>query len=182
MTWNKGIALFIATVGVGAISSIGTAPSAGHEANPLLGNVLVFGAVIGEALWTILGKTVSGRVTPLTIASLTSCFGLILFSPIAVFQASSFNFASVTPLSWAAVLYYGLGTVGAYILWYQGVSKVPASTAGVFTGMQPVSAVVLSNVLLKEPMVWSYWVGIVSVLSAIVLMRRNAGRTRNLED
>lgn len=181
LTWNKGIALFIATVGVGAISGIGTTSSAGHEANPLLGNILVFGAVIGEALWTILGKAASGKVTPLTIASLTSCFGLILFSPFAVYQAWSFNFTTVTPLSWAAVVYYGLGTVGAYILWYQGVSKVPASTAGVFTGVQPVSAVVLSTILLKEPMVWSHWVGIVSVLSAIVLMRRNEGGTRNKE-
>ena len=178
LTWNKGIALVIATVGVGAISSIGSAPSAGHGANSLLGNVFVFGAVIGEALWTIFGKAVSGRVKPLTIASLTSCFGLVLFAPFAVYQARSFNFSTVTPLSWAVVVYYGLGTVAAYVLWYQGVSKVSASTAGVFTGVQPVIAVVLSNMLLKEPMVWSYWLGIGSVLSAIVLMTRNASGSR----
>ena len=159
LTWNKGIALFIATVGVGVIGSIGTPPSAGQGANALLGNVFVFGAVLGEALWTILGKAMSGKVTPLTIASLTSCFGLLLFSPMAVYQARSFNFGTVAPLSWAAVVYYGLGTVGAYLLWYQGVSKVPASIAGAFTGVQPMSAVVLSNLLLKEPMVWSHWVG-----------------------
>jgi len=84
LTWNKGIALFIATVG--AFGGIGTPPSAGQEANALLGNVFVFGAVLGEALWTILGKALSGRVTPLTIASLTSCSGLLLFSPMAVYQ------------------------------------------------------------------------------------------------
>jgi drug/metabolite transporter (DMT)-like permease len=179
LTRNKGIALFIATVGVGAISGIANAPSAGHEANPLLGNVLVFGAVIGESLWTILGKAVSAKVTPLTIASLTSCFGLLLFAPFAAYQAWSFNFATATPLGWAVVVYYGLGTVAAYVLWYQGVSKVPASTAGVFTGVQPVSAVILSTVLLKEPMQWTYWVGIVSVLSAIVLMSWNAVGTGN---
>jgi drug/metabolite transporter (DMT)-like permease len=178
---NKGLALLIATVGVGVISSIGTLPSAGQGANPLLGDVFVFGAVIGEALWTILGKAVSGKVTPLTIASLTSFFGLILFSPFAVYQARGFNFATVAPLSWAAVVYYGLGTVGAYILWYQGVAKVHASMAGVFTGVQPVSAVILSNLLLKEPLVWSYWVGIGSVLSAIVLMERNASVSRKSE-
>ena len=174
LTWNKGIALFITTVGVVAISSIGMAPSSAQGANPLLGNILVFGAVTGEALWTILGKAVSGRVKPLTIASLTSCFGLVLFSPFAVYQAGSFNFATLTPLSWAAVVYYGLGTVGAYLLWYQGVSKVPASMAGAFSGAQPVSAVVLSIILLQEPMLWSYWVGIAGVLSAIVLMTRSS--------
>lgn len=181
LTWNKGIALLIATMGVGAISSIGPSSSAAQGANPLLGNILVFGAVTGEALWTILGKAVSGRVTPLAIASFTSCFGLVLFSPFALYQVRSFNFATMTPLSWAAVVYYGLGTVGAYLLWYQGVSKVPASIAGVFTGVQPVSAVVLSNLLLKEPIVWSYWVGIGSVLLAIVLMTHNAARVRNKE-
>jgi drug/metabolite transporter (DMT)-like permease len=181
LTWNKGIALIIATTGIGVISGLGTAPSAGHEANPLLGNILVFGAVIGEALWTILGKAVSRRVTPLTIASFTSFFGLILFAPFAVYQASSFNFAGVTPLGWAVVVYYVLGTVAAYLLWYHGVSKVPASTAGVFTGIQPVSVVVLSTILLQEPMLWTYWVGIVSVLSAIVLMRWNDVGTRNKE-
>ena len=174
LTRNKGIALLVATVGVVVISSIGAAPSVGQGANPLLGNVFVFGAVIGEALWTILGKAVSGKVTPLTIASLTSCFGLILFAPLALYQARSFNFATVAPLSWAVVVYYGLGTVGAYLLWYRGVSKVPTSTAGAFTGIQPVSAVVLSNLLLKEPIMWSYWLGIASVLSAIVLMMRSA--------
>jgi drug/metabolite transporter (DMT)-like permease len=76
------------------------------------------------------------------------------------------------------MVYYGLGTVGAYLLWYQGVSKAPASTAGAFTGIQPVSAAVLSNLLLKEPMVWSYWLGIGSVLSAIVLMVRTASASR----
>lgn len=181
LTWNKGIALFIATVGVGAISSLGISHTAEQGANPLLGNALVFGAVIGEALWTILGKAVSERVTALTIASLTSCFGLVLFLPFAVYQVGNFNVATVTPLGWAAVIYYGLGTVAAYMLWYQGVSKVPASTAGVFSGVQPVSAVVLSNLLLNEPIVWSYWVGIGSVLLAIVLMMRNASGTRNKE-
>ena len=132
-------------------------------------------------MWTILGKAVSGKVTALTIASLTSCFGLILFSPFAAYQASHFNLATVTLLGWAAVAYYGLGTVAAYILWYQGVSKVPASTAGVFTGIQPVSAVILSTLLLKEPMLWTYWVGIAGVILAIALMRRNAGETSNKE-
>ena len=181
LTRNKVIALFIATVGIGVISSIGTLPSAGQGANPLLGNVFVFGAVVGEALWTILGKAVSGKVTPLTIASLTSFFGLLLFSPLALYQARSFNFVTVDPLSWVAVVYYGLGTVGAYLLWYQGVSKVPASVAGAFTGIQPVSTVVLSNLLLKEPLVWSYWVGIGSVLSAIVLMLRTPSSSRKKE-
>lgn len=172
LTLTGGIGMLIATLGIGAINSIGTAPSAGQGSNPLLGNILVFGAVIGEALWTILGKAASGKAAPLTIASLTSFFGLLLFSPLAVYQARSFDFAAVPLQNWAWIVYYGVGTVGAYVLWYQGVSKVPASTAGVFSGILPVSAVVLANIVLKEPVLWSYWVGIVCVVLAIVLIAR----------
>jgi drug/metabolite transporter (DMT)-like permease len=177
--WNKWIALLIATVGIGAINSIGAAQTAGQGAQPLLGNILVFGSVVGEALWMILAKVLSEKVTPLTVASMTSFFGLLLFSPFAVYQAMSFNFSAVPVLSWTLILYYGVGTVCAYVLWYRVMTKVSASTAGVFTGIQPVSAVVLSNMLLQEPMVWSSWVGILSVLSAIVLMTHNISRTGN---
>lgn len=174
LTWNKAISLLVATLGIVVINSIRTSPLVGEGSNPLLGNILVFGAVIGEALWTILGKAASGKVKPLTIASLTSCFGLLLFSPFAVYQAGSFNFAGIPLLSWTPIVYYGIGTVGAYVLWYQGVSKVSASTAGIFTGIQPVSAVILSSIVLNEPMLWSYWVGIACVLLAIVFMRRDS--------
>lgn len=72
--------------------------------------------------------------------------------------------------------------LAAYVLLYRGVSKVPASTAGVFTGVRPVSAVVLSILLLQEPVLWSYEVGILVVLSAIVLTGRNTGGTDRKED
>jgi len=173
LSWYKGSGMLIATIGIVALNTIGAVP-AGAETFPLLGNILVFGAVLGEALWTILGKAISGRVTPLTIASLTAAFGLVLFFPFAVYEARSFDIAAVPLLSWTPIVYYGIGTVGAYVLWYRGVSKVPASTAGVFSGVLPVSAVVLSSVLLKEPVLWSYWVGIACVLLAIILMTRDA--------
>jgi drug/metabolite transporter (DMT)-like permease len=179
--WNKWIALLIATVGIGVINTIGAAPAAGQGALPLLGNILVFGSVVGEALWMILAKVLSVKVTPLTVASMTSFFGLLLFSPFAVYQATSFDFAAVPLLSWTLILYYGVGTVCAYVLWYRVMTKVSASTAGVFTGIQPVSAVVLSNMLLQEPMVWSSWVGILSVLSAIVLTTCSVSRTDRQE-
>jgi drug/metabolite transporter (DMT)-like permease len=48
----------------------------------------------------------------------------------------------------------------AFILWFQGVSKVPASTAAVFTGVMPVSAVLFSYVILHQPFSWSHiWGG-----------------------
>jgi drug/metabolite transporter (DMT)-like permease len=144
MTWNSSAGVVLATLGVVAINVLGSSSHVSHGSNPLFGNLLVLAAIIGEALWTILGKVVSGRVTPLAIASLTSFFGFMMFLPFAVYEARSFTFSAVSLTSWIPIVYYGICTVGAYILWYQGVAKVPVSIAEVFTGILPVSAVLLS--------------------------------------
>jgi drug/metabolite transporter (DMT)-like permease len=170
MAWNSSAGVVLATFGVVVINVLGGSLHVEQGSKPILGNLLVLGAVIGEALWTILGKVVSGKVTSLTIASLTSFFGLLMFLPFAIYEARSFDFSAVPPAGWIPIVYYGIGTVGAYILWYRGVSKVSASTAGVFTGILPVSAIILSYMILKEPFLWSHWVGIFCVLLAIVLM------------
>lgn len=179
MAWSSSAGVVLATFGVVVINVLGGSLHVEQGSKPILGNLLVLGAVIGEALWTILGKVVSGKVTSLTIASLTSFFGLLMFLPFAIYEARSFDFSAVSTAGWIPIVYYGIGTVGAYILWYRGVSKVSASTAGVFTGILSVSAIILSYMILKEPFLWSHWVGIFCVLLAIVLMTWGSPGTRH---
>jgi drug/metabolite transporter (DMT)-like permease len=56
-----------------------------------------------------------------------------------------------------------LVTVVAFFLWLQGVSKVPTGTVAVFTSVLPIRAVLLSWVLLGEPvrlahLVWIFFI------------------------
>ncbi len=46
--------------------------------------------------------------------------------------------------------------------------RMPASTAGMFVGMTPVSTVILSYVLLKESFQWTHVLGILCVLAALI--------------
>ena len=176
----KGGAIALAAGGLLAIGLMdgGLMDSGGARgANPLLGNLLVFGAVIGEALFTILAKLVAARVSPLGIATLTSLFGLACFLPFALYEAVGFDWASARAADWGLILYYALClTVISYLLWYRGIAKVPASTAGVFTGLMPVSAVLLSYAVLGEGVRWGHPVGIVCVLAAIILIARADAR------
>ncbi len=135
----------------------------------MLGDLLIGGSVLGEALWAIFGKTVSQRVSPLVLAALTTFCGFTFFLPFGIVQAIGFPFQSLPVSGWLVVVYYGtVGTVGAYLLWYQGIPKVPASTAGMFVGIMPVSAVILSYVFLKELFLWAHVLGILCVLAALV--------------
>ncbi|MCC6345913.1 MAG: DMT family transporter, partial [Nitrospirales bacterium] len=54
--WDKCAGIVLSGLGILAVSMGSTLSSSGSGPNPLLGNTLVFGAVVGEALFTVLGK------------------------------------------------------------------------------------------------------------------------------
>jgi drug/metabolite transporter (DMT)-like permease len=180
LTWNKAAGIAFTLFGILAINLVGTSASSERGANPLLGNLLVFGAVIGEALFTIFRKAASEKVTPLAGATLMSILGFLMFLPFAIYEARPFDFSRATIADWFPVVYYGIVvTVIAFILWFRGLSKVPASTAAVFTGVWPVSAVLLSYIILKEQFVVSHLLGIVCVLLGIGFIARNPLQTHD---
>lgn len=173
VTRNTVIGIALAVLGILAIEVIGGTASGERGSYPLFGNLLVVGAVLGEALFTILGKAVSDRVSPLEITTTTSVFGVALFFPFALYELTWFDVGSVRAVAYLPIAYYGIVvTVVGFVLWFRGVAVVPASVAGVFTGVLPVSAVLLSYLLLEEPFRWSHVVGIIFVVAGIVLTSR----------
>jgi len=166
-----GIALAVG--GIVALNVLGSGAEAGRGPAPLIGNLLVFGAVISEALFTIFGKAAAERVSPLATAVSASVLSLALFLPLGLYQAARFDLSSVGLSGWASVAHYGVFvTALGYLLWFGGLAKVPATTAGVFTGVLLVSAVLLSYAVLGEPFSWAHPVGVACVLLAIVLIAR----------
>lgn len=169
------IGIFLAVVGTLALNVLGSFLEGERGSNPWLGNLLVLGAVFCEAFFIIIAKSVLGRITPLTVSTIISILAALLFLPISTYQAIDFDFSGVTLVEWQYVAYYGIVvTVLAYILMYQGLSKVPASTAGVLTGVLPISAIVLSYVILREELLWSHLLGFGCVLSSIVILAKDA--------
>lgn len=165
-------------VGGGAvITTLGAALPAAGGSNPLLGNLLVFGAVIGEALLIIIGKSLGTRLSPLAIATYTIGFGFALFVPFAAVETAGFDAGAVPLIAWIALIYYALVvTVLGYLLVFAGLTRVPAGAAGVFTGLVPVSTLLLSYVLLGEPFRWTHLLGVAVVLTGIGLMMERRPR------
>ena len=114
-----------------------------------------------EALFTIFGKVLSDRLSALAIATFVSVFGFVMFLPFAVYEALWFDFSQPTATDWMYIVYYGaVVTVIGFVLRYYGVSKVPASTSAVFTGVIAVSALFLSYLFLKEAFQWGHLLGV----------------------
>lgn len=174
LSLGRGAGIALAVCGVAAISFAGA--SEGRGSNPLLGNALVFGTVVCEALFGILGKLATARLRALTIATLLSLLGALSFLPFAITAALDFHVGAVDASAWLALAYYAIGaTVLPYLLWYHGLPRVPAGVAGVFTGIIPLSALALAVLVLGEPLRLGHLVGIVCVLGALGLTLRGAG-------
>jgi drug/metabolite transporter (DMT)-like permease len=137
----------------------------------VLGSVLVFAAVCCEAAYTLLGKRATDRLSAEAIAALSGAAAGLLFAPFAIWQAWSFDFAGPTLGQWAALLWWGMGTMAlGSVLWYRGLARAAGGTAAAFMGVMPVSALVLSYVLLAEPFRWVHLAGFAVVFAGVVLV------------
>jgi len=123
------------------------APDAGHW----LGNLLVFCAVLCEASYAVIGKSLTGKLGPRRISSLINLWGFVLSTPFGIWLALQFDFAGVRPALWALLVVYALAaSIWTVWLWMTGLRSVPASQAGVFTVMLPVSAALVGVLVLGE--------------------------------
>ena len=138
----------IALLGMSAAASEDTAASA---KGAWLGNLLVFGAVICEASYAVIGKKLTGALGPKRITSLINLWGFLLITPFGLYTALSFDFSGVPPGMWLLLLFYSLAaSVWTVWLWMTGLERVPASQGGVFTVMLPVSAALVGVFVLGE--------------------------------
>lgn len=119
--------------------------------NALLGNLLVFGAVLCEAAYAVIGKKLTGALTPKRITSLINLWGFVLMTPMGLYLALKFDFGAVASGTWLLLVFYALAaSVWAVWLWMTGLQTVPAAKAGVFTVMLPVSAALVGVFFLGE--------------------------------
>jgi drug/metabolite transporter (DMT)-like permease len=116
-----------------------------------LGNALVFGAVVCEASYAVIGKKLTGSVSPKRITALINVWGLALMTPFGLYAAWGFDFAAVKPGIWLLLVFYALAaSVWTVWLWMTGLKTVPAARAGVFTVMLPISAALVGVGVLGE--------------------------------
>jgi drug/metabolite transporter (DMT)-like permease len=144
-----------------------------------LGNLLLVGAVLCEAAYAVIGKKLTGALGPKRITALINLWGFVLVTPLGLWMAWEFDFAGVAPGSWLLLLFYALAaSVWTVWLWMTGLKNIPASQAGVFTVLLPVSAAAVGVLVLGETLgglqVAAFALALVGVLLATVPQRKSA--------
>lgn len=135
-----------------------------------LGKLLVFGAVVCEAAYAVIGKKLTAQVSPKRITALINLWGLALMTPFGLYAAWAFDFKSVQPALWLLLLFYALAaSVWTVWLWMTGLKTVPAARAGVFTVMLPISAALVGVGVLGEKLSLMQMLAFALCLAGVVL-------------
>ena len=143
-------AIACAAAGIALLALARGDASAGASASPL-GYALLLAAVLCEASYVVIGKRLTGNVSPRRISALINLWGLALVTPFGLWQAWSFDFSSVSAGLWLLLGFYAIAASMVTVwLWMQGLRHVPSSRAGVFTVLLPVSAALVAIVVLGE--------------------------------
>jgi drug/metabolite transporter (DMT)-like permease len=171
-------AVACAATGIAILALTKPPEQGGQASNHWLGNVLVFGAVVCEASYAVIGKKLTGALAPRRITSLINLWGFALVTPFGLYQAWSFDFGTIQTGTWVLLLFYSLAaSVWTVWLWMTGLKVVPASQGGVFTVMLPVSAALVGVLVLGEPFTGAQAVAFALALAGVVLATLPSGRS-----
>ena len=172
--WRALIGILATVIGgllVQGLTKEHSALAGGH----LIGNLLVIGAAASESVFNILcrssalKKAAAGKpLDPLVQTTLVTLFALLFSLIPAAFEQPIVRLSQIGFVEWAALFWYGVFvTALAYLCWYAGIKRSGAFTAAAFSGLMPLTSMLLSTLLLRESTDLMQWLGGACVIAGM---------------
>jgi drug/metabolite transporter (DMT)-like permease len=167
------IALFVSTTGAALIALGGT-----HEASAngptLRGDLYVVFSLCIALFWVLLNQRLVKRHSAIVVTAYGLCSGMLMLLVIVPPLYGLPPVHGISLKAWLALAASGLlCTASSTLLWNWGMTKVPASQAGVLLNMEPLIGSLLGVFVLHERLGPVAWLGgALILLAAIVLTTR----------
>lgn len=135
-----------------------------------LGVMAALGGAVSMAVGIVLTKKWGQPAPPLVTTSWQLIAGgLVLL--VVTLVVEGLPSAALTPANWGGYLYLALvGTAFAYVMWFRGLSKLPASTTAFLSLLSPVVALLIGWLIADETLALVQMLGVMVVLGSILLV------------
>ena len=151
LNWIRGVGICLSVLGAMIVVSNGQWADVARFGIGL-GEWLILGCVLSWVFYSIIGKVAMEKLSALTAVAYSSVVGTVLLLVPALYSDLLSDFGRYSILDWGSLVYLGyFGTVLGFYWYYQGIEKLGAMKASVFINFVPISALILSYFLLKEP-------------------------------
>jgi drug/metabolite transporter (DMT)-like permease len=164
-----GILLSIAGIAFVILSSADS--SEGQSS--VVGDLLILASVICWSFYTHLMRPYTQRIDGIQIATWSLIGGTIPVFALALPAIARAHWHAVVPLTWAAIFYSGVGSMGiAYLFWYRGVRVIGSMRTAMFSNLQPIVALAVSWPMLGEKPTIMQGAGAAAVFGGLLLTRQ----------
>lgn len=148
----------------------------------LLGDSVAVMANVVWALYTVMGKPINEKYSALTVLNYTFIFGAIEMVPFYLLSPG-LPPAEFTGPTWIAMGFLTIFcSLIAFLLYNYGTEKLPASIAGMFIYVQPLSGVALAAIILGEPITIYTVLGTFFIIYGIYEAERQGGIISRVND
>jgi drug/metabolite transporter (DMT)-like permease len=171
-----GVALLLGFVGVYLIVERSLIPNipAGGGILRMVGDLMVVLGLIFEAFYTVRGKALLVKHSPLLITAATIVGSTVFWIPIAGGDILFNGWHSLSLAAWLGVGWLALmSTVIAYFAWFKGLAEIDGSAAASTLFIQPLLGTVLAIVLLHDQLLPTTIVGGILIIASVYLISRS---------
>ncbi len=120
--------------------------------NDLIGAGFIMTNIICWSFYTVIGKKILKKYPSRVVTAHSVVWGTVFLIPITLIWGNAAEVVEMNLSSWGSVLYLGVfGSFLAYLLWYDGLKWITASSASSFIYLQPLVTIVVAHFWLGEP-------------------------------
>lgn len=133
-------------------------------------DLILLGAVLSWAAYSVVGRVVLRKFNSVVSTTYACLFGTVFLLPFTLMETTWSDLYEASMASWLSILHMSIFvTVISFIMYYNGIQKIGASKASIFINVMPISAVVLSVIMLGEPFEFYHFVGAMFVLGGVYI-------------
>ena len=140
------------------------------------GDVLIFGAMLCWAAYTVGSRSLLTRHSPLVVTGVTMTIGSALYAPFGVPSLLQLDWLAVSWWAWVLLAYSAVfALVVAYLIWYTAVQRVGNSRTSIYSNVVPLVAMSVAAAVLGEPITARKMIGAIAILAGVALTRLELG-------
>lgn len=141
--------------------------------SPNRGDLLMLGAALCWAAYTVVGGQVSRTLSPLAATTVSAVLALPLLAATGGYELLTRPIGAITPAVASGVLYIGLAaSVVAFLAWNTGIGRIGAARGTIFVNLVPVFTAVVAVPVLGERLGLAQVLGGLMVLAGVTLVSR----------
>jgi drug/metabolite transporter (DMT)-like permease len=160
----------IAASAVGMYLVVGVGARMSGES--LSGDLLMIACVVCWTVYTLTGRELLRRHSPLMVTGLSMAIGTVMYLPFAWSQIEETSWPALPTLVWVGIAVSALMALNVgYVIWYMGVQRLGSARTSVYSNLVPVAALVTAALWLGESIAGLKLVGASLVIGGLLVTR-----------